>query len=238
MRIKIGLCLCALAIGSMASKATAQNTAGVFGPVIDADDRGVEYRATYDADSEELNQRVHYQQAINGEMRWRVVAQVRETADSDVDPDYVRGELVWQVTPDDQKYQTGFRFEGRYRFDDRPGDVTVHWTNQWKHIDNWTLRFIVGATQQIGNDPADGILIQTRAGAYTSLNGGPRVGAELFSQYGSTSDWLPFDEQEHQAGPFAVFSLNDDWDLYAGALFGLTDTTPDQQLRFRIGRDF
>lgn len=238
MRIKIGLCLFTLAIGSMASEAAAQSTSGIFGPVVDENERGFEYRASYDADSEELNQRVHYQQAINGELRWRLVAQVRETADSNVDPDYVRGEMVWQVTPDDQNYQTGFRFEGRYRFDDRPGDVTVHWTNQWKHIDNWTLRFIVGATQQIGNDPADGILIQTRAGAHTSLNGGPRVGAELFSQYGSTSDWLPFDEQEHQAGPFAVFSLNDDWDLYAGALFGLTDTTPDQQLRFRIGRDF
>ncbi len=227
-----------LCASSLAFGAFAQNTAGVFGPVIDENERGFEYRATYDADSEELNQRVHYQQAINGEMRWRVVAQVRETEDSDFDADYVRGELVWQVTPDDQKYQTGFRFEGRYRFDDRPGDVTVHWTNQWKHIDNWTLRFIVGATQQIGNDPADGILIQTRAGGYTDLEAGPRVGFELFSEYGSTSDWLPLDEQEHSAGPFAVFGLDEDWNLYAGVLLGLTDPTPDQQFRFRIGRDF
>ena len=218
--------------------AMAQNTSGVFGPVIDEGESGWEYRATYDPDDEDVNQRLHYQHAINGALRWRVVAQVRSTDDSDVDPDYLRGELVWQVTPDEQDYQSGFRFESRYRFDDRPGDVTVHWINQWKHIDNWTLRFIVGATQQIGNDPADGILIQTRASATTSLADGPKIGVEWFGGYGSTSDWLSLDEQEHEIGPVAVWSLNEDWSLYTGALFGATDTAPDSQLRFRLSRSY
>lgn len=238
MGVKCGLGLCGLAALAMAFDASAQNTAGVFGPVINEDDRGFEYRATYDPDSEDLRQRFHYQQAINGAVRWRVIGQVRKTADSDFDADYVRGEVVWQVTPDGQKYQTGFRVDARYRFDERPGDVTVHWTNQWKHIDDWTLRFIVSTTRQFSNNPADGLLIQTRAGGYTSLSAGPRVGLEVFSQYGSTSDWRSFDDQSHQTGPFAVFSLNDDWNLYTGILFGLTDATSDQELRFRIGRDF
>ena len=218
--------------------ALAQNTSGVFGPVIDAGERGWEYRGTYDGDDKDYNQRLHYQRAINGDMRWRLVAQVRSTDDSDFDPDFLRGELVWQVTPDDQKYQSGFRFEGRYRFDDRPGDVTVHWINQWKHIDDWTLRFLIGARQQIGNDPADGILMHTRASATTSLAGGPKIGVEWFGEYGSTSDWLDLDEQEHQIGPVAVWSLNEDWSLYTGALFGATDATPDSQLRLRITRDY
>lgn len=222
----------------VAPTAFAQNTSGVFGPVIDEGERGWEYRATYDPDSEGLAQRIHYQQAINGALRWRAIAQVRKTDDSDFDPDYLRGELVWQVTPDGQKYQSGFRFEGRYRFDDRPGDVTVHWINQWKHIDGWTLRFLLGATQEIGNDPDDGLQIQTRASAYTPLPEGPRLGVELFSEYGSTSDWLPTDEQEHQFGPFAVFKLNENWSLYSGALFGLTDASDDTQLRFRLTKDY
>ncbi|GAB5458729.1 MAG: hypothetical protein Hens3KO_17590 [Henriciella sp.] len=228
-----------LAVAVMTSPAAyAQNTSGVFGPVIDEGDRAWEYRASYDGESEELNQRIHYQQALNGDLRWRLIGQVRETADSDFDPDYVRAELVWQVTPDEQKYQSGFRFEGRYRFEDRPGDITVHWANQWKHIEDWTLRFIIGVTQQIGNDPADGLLIQTRAGAYTSLENGPNLGVELFSQYGSTSDWLSGDEQEHQLGPFAVWKVTDEWSLYTGALFGVTEATPDTNLRLRVTRGF
>ncbi len=185
-----------------------------------------------------MNQRLHYEQALNGAWRWRLVGQVRETDDSIIDPDFVRGELVWQVTPDGQKYQSGFRFEGRYRFEDRPGDVTVHWINQWRHVDNWTFRVLVGATRQIGNDPADGLLLQTRASAYTSLPSGPRIGVETYNEYGSTDDWLPLDEQEHEIGPFAVFSLTEGWSLFAGALFGLTDASADEQLRLRLTRDF
>ena len=221
-----------------APAALAQNTSGVFGPVVDDGESGWEYRASFDPDDEDLNQRLHYQRAINGALRWRVVAQVRSTDDSDFDPDYLRGELVWQVTPDDQPYQTGFRFETRYRFDDRPGDVTVHWINQWKHIDNWTLRFLVGATQQVGNDPADGIFIQTRASATTALDAGPKLGLEWFGEYGSTEAWLDLDEQEHQLGPVAVWALNADWSLYTGALFGVTDVAPDHQLRFRLTRNY
>ncbi len=218
--------------------AMAQNTSGVFGPVIDEGESGWEYRASYDPDDEDVNQRIHYQRAINGAMRWRVVAQVRSTDDSDFDPDFLRGELVWQVTPDGQAYQSGLRFETRYRFDDRPGDITVHWTNQWKQIDNWTLRFILGATQQVGNDPADGILLQTRASATTSLADGPKIGFEWFADYGSSSDWLGLDEQEHEIGPVAEWSLNEDWSLYTGALFGATDASPDSQLRLRLTRDY
>lgn len=218
--------------------AMAQSTSGVFGPVIDEGESGWEYRATYDPDDEDINQRLHYQRAINGAMRWRIVAQVRSTDDSDLDPDFLRGELVWQVTPDDQKFQSGFRFESRYRFDDRPGDVTVHWTNQWKHFDNWTLRAILGATQQIGNDPADGVLIQTRASATTSIAEGPKLGVEWFAEYGSTSDWLSLKDQEHQIGPVAVWDFGKDWSLYTGVLFGATDSAADTNLRLRISKDY
>ncbi|MEM6653069.1 MAG: hypothetical protein AAF582_10745 [Pseudomonadota bacterium] len=227
-----------VAIAVATPVATAQNTSGVFGPVIDDGERGWEYRFSYDPDDKDFNQRFHYQQAISGALRWRIIAQVRSTDDSDFDPDFLRGEMVWQVSPDDQAYQTGFRFEGRYRFDDRPGDVTVHWINQWRHVDDWTFRFIIGATQQIGNDPADGILMQTRSSATTSVPGGPKLGLEWFGEYGSTSDWLGFDDQEHQIGPVAVWDVGNDWSLYTGALFGATDATPDAELRFRLTREY
>lgn len=230
--------LIGLAAAAFAPTSIAQNTSGVFGPVIDEGESGWEYRNTYNPDDGDYDQRFHYQRAINGEMRWRVIGQLRTTDDSNFDPDYVRGELVWQVTPDDQKYQSGFRFEGRYRFEDRPGDVTVHWINQWKHIDDWTFRFIIGATQQIGNDPADGILFQTRSSATTSIADGPKIGIEWFGEYGSTDEWLDLDDQEHQIGPVAVWDLSNDWSLYTGALFGVTEVTPDSELRFRITKEY
>ncbi len=229
--------ICGLAL-SVAPAATAQSSSGVFGPVVDEGESGWEYRLAYDPDDEGYNQRLHYQQAINGALRWRVIGQVRKTEDSDFDADFVRGELVWQVTPDEQEYQSGFRFEARYRFDDRPGDVTVHWTNQWKHIDDWTFRWILGATQQIGNDPADGILIQSRASATKSLNQGPKLGVEWLGEFGSTSDWLGLDEQEHQIGPVAVWDLGSDWSIYTGVLFGATDATDDTNLRLRVTKDY
>jgi len=215
-----------------------QNTSGVFGPVIDEGEQGWEYRASFDDDSSEWNQRFHYQRAINGSLRWRIVGQVRETDDSSFDEDYLRAELVWQVSPDDRDYQTGFRFELRHRFEDRPDEATVHWINQWKTIDRWTFRAILGATRQFGDNHADGILIETRLNAYTSIAESVRLGVEAFSDYGSTTDWLDTDDQSHQLGPFAVWDLGNDWSLFTGGLFGLTDGSDDAQLRLRLSRDF
>jgi hypothetical protein len=229
------VCVAALAASPMA---LAQNTSGVSGPVIDAGESDWEYRATYHPDDEDFNQRLHYQRAINGAVRWRLVGQVRSTDDSDFDPDFVRAELVWQTTPDDQLHQSGFRFDARYRFEDRPGNFAVHWLNQWKQIDNWTMRLQITASQQIGNDPADGILIQSAASATTSLREGPKLGVEWFGQFGSTPDWLGLEEQKHQIGPVAVWSENDDWRLSTGALFGATDVSPDAELRIRLTRNY
>ena len=64
-----------------------------------------------------------------------------------------------------------------------------------------------------------------------------KSGLEWFGEYGSTSDWLSADEQEHQIGPVAVWKVDDNWSLYTGALFGATDVTPDSQLRFRLTRN-
>ena len=216
-----------------APTAAAQSTGGVFGPVVDESDNAWDVRLSYDPDSENTALRLHYQRAINSDVRWRVVGQIRSTEGTDFDPDHLTAQLFWQVTPDGQSYQSGFRFDGRYRFDARPGQFTIHWIHQWRQIDQWTLRFISGATLEMGEDARDGLAIQTRASAMRSLASGPKVGMELFSQYGSTSDWLAFQEQRHQAGPVAVWSLGEGWGLYTGALFGISEAAPDATIRMR-----
>jgi len=216
------------------STVLAQNTSSVFSPGVDEGEQGWEYRASFDADSDGLNQRLHYQRAINGALRWRLIGQLRKTDDSTFDPDYLRGELDWQVTPDEQPYQSGFRFEFRHRFEERPKDITVHWINQWRGFEGWTLRAIFGASREFGDNNAEGILVESRLSAYTSLPVGPGLGVETYSDYGSTTDWLPTDQQSHQIGPFANWSLGEGWTLFTGALFGLTEGTPDQQFRVHL----
>ncbi|MEL6245299.1 MAG: hypothetical protein AAFQ85_08120 [Pseudomonadota bacterium] len=218
---------------SGAPMAAAQSTGGVFGPVVDASDEAWDFRVSYDPDSENTALRLHYQRAINSDLRWRVIGQVRSTETSDFDPDHLTAQLLWQVTPDLQAYQSGLRFDGRYRFDDRPGQFTIHWVHQWRQVDHWTLRFISGATLEIGDGAQDGLAIQTRTSAMRSLNSGPKLGAELFSQYGSTTDWLDFEDQRHQAGPVAVWSLGEGWGLYTGALLGVSEAAPDATFRVR-----
>ena len=65
--------------------AAAQNTGGVFPPSVDEGHKSAQYRAAYNADNDNFNQRLHYQQAINGDFMWRIIGQTRETASSDFD---------------------------------------------------------------------------------------------------------------------------------------------------------
>ncbi|MEO0721994.1 MAG: hypothetical protein AAFY43_07565, partial [Pseudomonadota bacterium] len=53
--------------------AAAQSTGGVFGPVVDASDEAWDFRVSLDPDSENTALRLHYQRAINNDLRWRVI---------------------------------------------------------------------------------------------------------------------------------------------------------------------
>lgn len=218
--------------------ADAQNTSGVFGPSVKEGDRGIEYRTSYDSDSDGFAHRLHYQEALNSKWRWRVLAQTRTTEDSDFDFNYVRGELVWDITDESRFWQTGMRFEARIRDRGRPADIGVHWTNQFQLSPNWQARLIALSYVFVGDDAPGGIGISTRANLSYAFNDRQKFGVEMFSSYGTTDDFADFDEQAHQLGPFTTLSFDDDWSLFAGALFGLTDRTADSELRLWLSRDF
>jgi len=226
------------ALVPMVSPGHAQNTSGVFSPVVDEGERSAQYRLGLDPESDALAQRFHYQQALNGELRWRFVGKFRRTDDSDVDYDFARLELLWQLTPDGQDHQSGLRFEVRHRSDDRPGDIGLLWTNQWPLGNDWRLRLIADIGHQIGPGADDGFLLGGRAEVSRKLEAGPSVGLRLFSNYGSTDNFLGFDEQIHEIGPVASFDVGEDWSLLTSALFGLTDSSPDAQFKLWITRTF
>ncbi|NQY15378.1 MAG: hypothetical protein HRT81_16205 [Henriciella sp.] len=218
--------------------ATAQNTGGIFPPMVNEGHKSAQYRVTYNPDTEGLSQRLHYQQAINGDLMWRGLVSARKTGESDVDFDFIQAELFWELSDDDDAWKTGLRFDARIRDDDRPGLVGVHWTNQFPVTDNWYGRFVALSAVDIGDDARDGIFLQTRGNLFTRLETGQTIGVELFNSYGSTDNFLDLDKQGHQIGPFASFPVNEDWSLFTGALFGLTDASADAELRFWITRGF
>ncbi|MEM7639091.1 MAG: hypothetical protein AAF269_08500 [Pseudomonadota bacterium] len=228
----------ATAFAATTPLAMAQNTGGIFPPMVNEGHKSAQYRVTYDPDSEGLSQRVHYQQAINGNLMWRGLVSARKTDESDVDFDFVQAELFWELSDDDDAWKTGFRFDARIRDDDRPGLIGVHWTNQFPVTENWNGRFVALSAFDVGNDARDGVFLQTRGNLFTRLQSGQTVGVELFNAYGSTDEILDLDKQGHSIGPFASFPVSDNFSLFTGALFGLTDASADAELRLWITRGF
>lgn len=223
---------------SASQTAFAQNTGGIFPPTVNEGHKSAQYRVTYNPDTEGFAQRIHYQQAINGNFMWRALAQARKTDDSDVDLDFIQGELFWELSQDDDRWKTGLRFDGRIRTDGRPALIGAHWTNQFALSENWTARFVALSSFDVGDDARDSVFLQTRGNIYTKLETGQTLGLEYFSNHGSTDDIPDVDEQAHQIGPFASFKVTDDISLFTGALFGLTDTAADSELRLWISKSF
>lgn len=228
----------ATAFAATTPLAMAQNTGGIFPPMVNEGHKSAQYRVSYDPDSEGLSQRVHYQQAINGNLMWRGLVSARKTDESDVDFDFVQAELFWELSDDDDAWKTGFRFDARIRDDDRPGLIGIHWTNQFPVTENWNGRFVALSAFDVGNDARDGVFLQTRGNLFTRLESGQTVGVELFNAYGSTNEILDLDKQGHSIGPFASFPVSDRFSLFTGVLFGLTDASADAELRLWITRGF
>lgn len=230
--------LVAALFGFSAGPLHAQNTGGVFGPVVNEGHRAFEYRLGYDPDVESFAQRLHYQQSLNGTAMWRLIAQGRKTDGGSQEFDFVQGELFWQITPDAASWQQGLRFDLRVRDDDRPGTVGVNWMHQLPLAGDWRARGILLTAMEVGQNRREGILLQTRAQVARAVRDGGLLGLEMFSGYGSTDDFPDLDEQSHQLGPFVALDAGRDVTVYASALFGLTDGAPDTNLALWITRSF
>ena len=222
--------------------ALAQNTTGVFGPVVNSDDHGIEYRAAAvldpSGDDVAWAQRFHYEKAVSGSLRLRGIIATRETAGSEMDLDFVRAEAVWQITPDGGDYQTGMRFEARARADGRPDEVRANWINQWSLGDGWRARAIMMNTLQVAQRTNVNWQIDGRFGLSRKLSSGVRLGLNSYVEFGDTSDFRSFNGSEAEIGPFVEFDLFDQVGVYVGTLHGLTGSSDDNQVRIFLERTF
>lgn len=232
-----GLALAVLLVfGCLAVEASAQNTGGVFGPVVRDGHRSMQFRTAFVPDTDAFAQRLHYEQSVDSTFMWRIIGQARKTDDSDFDFDFVQGELFWDLSGDERRWQTGIRFDARIRDQGRPASIGVNWMNQFAFSPEWQGRFAVLTAIDVGEDGRDGVLLQTRANIYRTFSGGVVTGFELFSAYGTTADFASGDEQLHEFGPFVALPMGSDWSLFAGTLFGLTNATPDSEYRLWVSR--
>ncbi len=223
---------------AICSSAHAQNISGVFGPEIEAGHKSLEYRIGFDPDTGNVAHRLHAQASLNDSWMLRVIAQSRQTETTDLDFDLLGVQLFWQVTPDDQDWQSGLRLDARVRDDGRPATLRLDWSNEFRLSESWRIRVVALGAKEIGDTARNGVFLQTRGQLAYRMDGKRRVGLEIYSDYGSTDDLRAGSEQIQQAGPFATIAVAKDWSLTTEVLLGLTDSSPRANLKLAVTRQF
>lgn len=217
----------------------AQNTSGVYGPTVKPGDKTAEYRIGWDPEAERWAQRFQYQQALTDNLRLRGVVQLRHGDGRDgLEHDTTQFQLLWQVTPNEQNWQSGVRLDLQLRDQGRPDRLRLHWANQFNLGDGWRARHIMFLVRELGDNRAAGLGIQSRSAIGKKLSDRARIDLHHFGSYGSTEDIVSFSEQTHQLGPQVSYSFDNGWKASARGLFGLNDRTSDAQFRLAVGKSF
>ncbi|MCR9279210.1 MAG: hypothetical protein NXH85_14695 [Pseudomonadaceae bacterium] len=216
--------------------AHASTTGGVFGPVVDEGHRSLQYRAAHDLDSHAFSHRLHAQSALTGSLMLRGVIQGRKTNDARSDLDLLQAELFWELSDDQSASKHGLRVDLTWRDDQQPSSVGLNWMSDWTTSSGWLLRAIAMSDIQFDSNRASGVGLQTRMHASKPINNRTRAGVELFSRYGRTDDLAGINDQSHLAGPIIDIRTDNGWSVFTGVLLGLTNGSPDAQIRLWLTR--
>ena len=229
---------------AFAPLAFAQNVGGVFGPVVNENDRSIQYRAGFspgqDGGPDRFVHRIHYQHAFSDRLRWRLVAQGSDVETGDLESNLLGAELLWQFK--DQKsdgWNSALRFDGRLsEGDDGAHSLGVNWTSQFALEDDWSLIGIIMLSDQVGDRTVDGTFVQTRASLTRRLENGNRLALEMFNAHGDIGDLPDLDQQRISIGPGYSVKVTEDWSVYTGLQLGVTDPARDVDFRLWFGKSF
>jgi hypothetical protein len=227
--------------GMLPLAASAQNTGGVFGPVMNKGHRYAEYRITVSpSDTDELGtvwaQRFHVEDTPTDRLMWRVFAQVRRGPFGETEFDSAQAEIFTELRGPEHDWRTGFRFDGRVR-GDGPGQMSINWTNEFAASEGLTARAVFLTTKQFGERSADGLLLETRMHLQYRLPSNTQVGLELYNGHGSTQNFRTVSDRL-QIGPYAFVPVGDQWRVFAGVLATADGGTYPVDSRFWLGRSF
>lgn len=233
----------ATAITFMAAPAFSQIASGVPGATVKEGERFLQYRIAVDIDDDKTGdvafaQRVMYRQALDDRFSIRGSIQTRRTADSDFDFDYAQLELTWQITPDEQRYQTGLRLDARARADNRPEQIGLNWAHQMAFDNGWRVRGALTGVIQVADKTSDEISLSGSAQVSRKLESGVRIGVHGFSNFGDTDAVVFLRRSSTVAGPFIEFKLAKNVPVMIGTLHGVTHSARDDEIRVFVGRNF
>lgn len=222
--------------------AAAQNTGGVIPPFVNEGNRSLHTRVAIDPDNAQgersVATRLHYLHSFNDDLKGVLFMGSRQTAESDLDFDYLHAGLFIDLGENGQKFRNGVRFDIRVRDGSRPNHVGALWLGQYYFDNGWTARMNVLSSVQFGDRANDGLNLQTRAQLAKRLESGDGIGLEMYSFYGSTDNLGNFNSQNHAVGPTYTKVIDSNWSLFSSLLLGVSESAPDTQWRFWLIRSF
>ncbi|MEM5517901.1 hypothetical protein WNY37_13165 [Henriciella sp. AS95] len=231
-----------LAMASMALSAAAQNTSSVSGPKVSEGERSFEYRSAWTTEEgadDRFGHRLGYNHAIDGRKRLTVLIRATDRGGLEgLEYDYVQAELAIQLSDEDAAFwSTGVRIDARLGDGDRAERLGLNWTNEFVLGDRLKARLMGLSAIEFGDSAADGVLLSARAQLAYDLGEGMSVALQSYNSLGSTEDFGA-DGRSQQFGPVLNGRLEGEWTWTVGSLFGLNEATPDNDIRFWIGRKF
>ena len=230
-RLLPALCTLSLCI----STAQAGNTGGVFGPVISAQDRSIQYRYAQNSteldSNEDFTHRLHYQNALDQSTRLRVVGQFREGEDGH-NFDQLRLEGQWQFRDSRQqpnRWDSALRLDVVKRRGNLPTDLGINWTNQWALSETVKLTAVLLSARQFGDSRLAGLQISSRFSLAYRYHGSHTLALESFNNHGPLNHLQLAGHRPQQIGP----ALSGRWQKLGyklGYLRGTTSVAPDDTL--------
>lgn len=222
--------------------AAAQNTSSVSSPGVDAGERGVEYRFGWtpgeNGRDDSFAHRFDYAHALNERQGVKAIAVIDDKPGRDARLNYVGGEFIWEVTPEDARvWQSALRVDGRISNGSTPEQIGFDWINRWTLSPQWHARAMVATSKEFGDRADDSIGIEARASLNYNLGGGYKAALLSFNKLGTLDDFGT-DGQRQQLGPTLSGPLGNGWGWTVGNLFGVSDAAPDNDVRLWLSRDF
>ena len=218
-----------------AGLAAAQTTGGIPGPGITEGERAVQLRGAWapgeGGQRDRWAARLHYQQALGDDLRWRVVLQGTDFETGDFETTFLQGELQWEID-DDPGWGKALRFDARLSEDDDAADALgLVSINQFALGPKTFARADVFTNLQVGSRRTGGVgaefrgQLGYRAGARTTLV------LESFNTVGRGKSFGKFGSTPQRAGPGVSYGLGNGASVFGSVLFGLNDSAADTDLR-------
>ncbi len=236
--------VCSALLGAMvfwAGAIHANNTSGVFTPDVQQGSADFEYRLSIvpDERGDAVAHRLHFQQALNGSWRYRLIGLVADDGESGYEFSFARFEVQWQFLENETAgWDSALRFEFQIANpDDPPSRARVGWTGKWDLGSEWQFRLNALTGHEFGPDSDDGFLLGGRLQLTRSIAKGWRAGVELFSDLNNRDAIGAFNDQEHQIGPVIKWRSGD-WNVLGSVLFGVSEETDDVDIRLHVIRSF